>query len=288
MKTARCSGVLNKFFNIAVNHPDAKKSARYRRVLVSTELVNATQGIEICENEEWRSEEFYFGHSLMLLPQPCLAPHHPCLVPHHPMFGTKLHLVSNSLSGTPPSLSGTISSPCLEPYLYLVSHPMSGTLPLTRTVSLSGIPSPVWYPIISAPPLLSCPSALPHLVLAAPIWPLTAPYSPPDLAPDGSILELVPPVPSFLLLPSVPFLAIWPSWPHYSIWLSAFLLLPYHPLLFGPIPDPIPTPSNIITKGPSTQKRNLSFSEFPSFLIFISISSHVGSISPHMVPSTWK
>ena len=95
-----------------------------------------------------RSEEFHFGDSLMLLPYPCLAPHHAlsstpsfhvwnptcirytttcigytitciwytttCLVPHHPC------LVSHNITGT---------HPCLEPHH--VSNP---------------IPCPFWYP----------------------------------------------------------------------------------------------------------------------------------------------
>ena len=100
----------------------------------------------------------------MLLPYPCLAPHHPlsgtpsshvwyptciwyaitciwytticiwytttCLVPYHPC------MVTLFLSGTPPSLSG------ISPH-YL--HP-----PLSRTQSYvwNPIPSPVWYPTL--------------------------------------------------------------------------------------------------------------------------------------------
>ena len=44
-----------------------------------------------------RSEEFYFGDSLMLLPYPWLAPHHPYLVPQHPLSGT---LSSHALKPT--------------------------------------------------------------------------------------------------------------------------------------------------------------------------------------------
>ena len=53
------------------------------------------------------------------------------------------------------------------------------------------------------------------------------------------------------------------------------------PCLSPPAPT-TPTPLNIITKGPLHTKGNLSFSEFPSFLMFVSISPCVSSISPHM------
>ena len=127
-----------------------------------------------------------------------------CLVPHHPLSGTHLCLVLHPLSGTPPHVWNPIT--CLQ------LHPM----PVT--------PSPVWYPIpclISHPqcptppqcphPTILSPGPLPHLVLAAPVWPLTAPYSP-DLASGCPPSET---------------------------------LTPCHPP-----PAPTPTLSNIITKCP--------------------------------------
>ena len=90
--------------------------------------------------------------------QPCLIPYHSCLVPHHP------YLVPHH--------------PCLIPHLCLVSHHMTGTPPLSGTPLCvwNPIPSPVWYPIsVTLPHHLLC-STPPHLAMAAPIWPLTAPY----------------------------------------------------------------------------------------------------------------
>ena len=119
----------------------------------------------------------------MLLPYPCLAPHHflsgtasshvwnptciwhtttciwyttTCLVPHHPC------LVSHH--------------PCPVPHLCLVSHH------ITEKPPQSGTPSCVWNPIpcLASHPVPHCHylahSTLHPLAIAAPIWPLAAPY----------------------------------------------------------------------------------------------------------------
>ena len=182
----------------------------------------------------------------MLLPHPCLAPHHPlsstpsshvwnptciwypipCLEPHH-------------LCLVPPS------SPVWNPIRCLVSRPMTSTPPLYGTPSLSGIPSLVPHltnVLVPLPPsgpwyfhlASNCP--LPHWPLAAPIWPsYTLPSGPPgpnwpcpiwlpDIPSCSTTpchLALLPPtIPSFpaIWIPAIPLLslplpAIWPSCP---------------------------------------------------------------------------
>ena len=121
----------------------------------------------------------------MLLPYPCLAPHHSLsgtpsshvwnpylhLVCHHlHLVYHHLHLVYHHLSGTPPSLHGT--------------PPMSGIPP--HYWNLTAVWNPIMCPEITShlltgiPP--QCPIATilhtvphPHLAIATPIWPLTVP-----------------------------------------------------------------------------------------------------------------
>ena len=141
----------------------------------------------------------------MLLPYPCLAPHHPlsgissshvqkptciwhhipcisyttrciwytttCLVPHHPSLAPHHPCLVLYHPYLVPH------HPCLVPDLCLVSHHMTGTPPLSGTPPCVWNPSHphVWYPTLVPHP--QYPHH--HLAIFAPIWPLTAP----DLVP---------------------------------------------------------------------------------------------------------
>ena len=218
------------------------------------------------------------------IPSPYLDPTFPCLefhphiwTPHPhvwnpiPMSGIP-SLVQNSIpcleshphvwnpiscldmSGIP-FLSGT-PSPCLEP------HPQSGTPSLVwnpiptqcpHPTPSAPTPPPVPPPYHLAPTPLSCPQyPFLHLVLATPVWPITALY-PPDLAPGCPHPELLPP---------------------------AALLLP-----------PAPTLSNIITKGPLHLKRKFGFSEFSKFFdVHFNLTSHGFNLTScnNIFYLTWK
>ena len=198
-----------------------------------------------------------------------------------------------SMSGTLPSLSGTPPSiryptcvwypttllephPCLEPYL------MSGIPPQGPMATiLPAVPYPT----------LAIAAAIWHLTALYPlIWPLPAhhleillhatPNTPsnchlalmhPDISPP-SCLALLPPA-----IPSHPHYLVLLAPTPCPIWLPA--IAPPAPLPQSQSGPPAHTPQNIITKGPFHPKGNLSFSKFPSFPMFVSISHHVGSIS---------
>ena len=121
-----------------------------------------------------RSEEFHFGDLLMMLPYPCLAP-------HHPLSGTPSSHVWNPtciwytiicISYTTTYIWYTTTClvphhPCLVPHLCLVSHHITETPPLSGTPLCvwSPIPSPVWYPP-------QCPTATILPTVPYPLWPL--------------------------------------------------------------------------------------------------------------------
>ena len=137
----------------------------------------------------------------MLLPYPCLEPHHPCLIPHHPMCRT-----TPCASGIPPPVwQPTIPvwyptcdwypNTWLELHPCLESHQMSGT----PSHLLSGIPPQCPTP----PACLQCPTPIwPLLLLSGSNCPL-----PTDLAPACP--------PSWTPAPCHPYYppatAIWPS-----------------------------------------------------------------------------
>ena len=267
-----------------------------------------------------RREEFHFGDSLMLLPYPCLTPHHPLSGnpsshvwnPHLHLAYHHLHLVYHHLSGIPPSMScippsmsGTPLSLSSAPpslsgtHLCLVFHHITGTPPLSGIPSCvwNPIPSPVWYPTPVfhchhlawplAPTLPLFPAVPCLLAIVAPIWPLTAPYplichpclptilNSCSTTPSNCHLTLLPPA-----IPSLPchLALLVPT--HCPIGSPPLPLLPQYP---HPNLDLLPPPHQISSpKVPSTQKGNLSFSKFPSFLMFISISPRMGSISSHV------
>ena len=204
-----------------------------------------------CKKRKSRSEEFHYGDSLMLLPHPCLSPHHPisgtlsciwytitCLVPHYPC------LVSHHPYLVP-------HNPCLVPHLCLVSHLMTWTHPclepnhVSGTPSLCSIPSTVWY---------STPVPHPHLAIAAPIWPLTAlyPWSGPWLPTILNSCAIPPPLPQQLL--SGPCAPCHPL-PPCDLALLAVLPLPHlapcHPPPALPLPATAIWPSCPLTSPPS-------------------------------------
>ena len=238
----------------------------------------------------------------------------PCLVLHHPLSGTPPASGITPLSGTPPSLSG-IPPPCLEAHLCLVSHPMTGIPPLSGTPSfvcnptLARTPSLVWYPT-PVPHSTILPSAPPHLALAVKNWPLMFCPLPPNLAPGylfsnscplppSSCLHHPQQLPSGLPAPCHPLPPL-PSGPHCPclIWLSAILPPAHHHIPSSPpTPPPHPQPGSHVPTPPTKyhhqkssqpKKEILRFSEFLSFLVFISILPCMGSIPPHVLPSTQK
>ena len=134
----------------------------------------------------------------MLLP-------YPCLVPHHPLSGTPSSQAETLPASDIPSpasgihhlylvyphLSGT-HHPCLvhQPSLSATQPSLPGTPPVSGNPPHYWNPTPVCNPIICLEPRpipclvfhpvphhhhLSC-STLPPLAIAAPTWPLTAPY----------------------------------------------------------------------------------------------------------------
>ena len=201
------------------------------------------------------SEEFYFGD--------------PYLTTYHPMSGTHLCLVSDSLSGTPslvcnPTLSRIPSTvwnfiPCLVSY------------PSVHTTTI--LPPPYLAPNCPTPDLTP---GYPHLELLSPATLLLSHYPPataiwPSFSLPCHLVLLTSTVPApicLLTIPSCPTTpAIWPSCLHHPP--------PYLVLLPLPLTHRISSPKSLLPK-----KGNLSFSKFLSFLMFISISPHVGSISP--------
>ena len=244
----------------------------------------------------------------MLLPYPPIIP---CLVPYHSMYGTQpASGIPPPPPGIPPPTSG-IPPPVWYPTIHVwypnipVWYPTIPiwypTIPVWYSTCdwypttllephyVSGIPShalsgiPHQYPTATILPTVPNPP----LPIAAPIWPLTAPYS------------LIWPIPAHhleLLLHTttlLPATAIWPSCPYHPLPPlpsgtpgpnSLSHLAPHHcpfcPHYPHPNLDLLPPPHQISSpKVPFTQKGNLSFSEFPSFSMFISISPHMGSIS---------
>ena len=158
---------------------------------------------------------------------------------------------------------------------------MSGTPLLSRKPLgvWNPFPFPVWYPTPVPHPhhlAYSIASLFGHccsyLASNCPLPPDLAPACPPSWYPIPchphypQQLPSGPPAPAILSFSSHLALLVptpCPSCPHY-----------HHPNL-----DLLPPTHQISSpKIPTTHKGNFSFSEFPSFLIFISISPRVGSI----------
>ena len=163
--------------------------------------------------------------------------------PCHPLLSGHLVL----LAPTTPAPSGSLPPPLLPHHPQkLPSGPPAPCHPLPPWSSgppCPHFPYPIWLPAISPPAPPSTETAIwPSCTLSSP--PLSAiwPSLPQCSYPSGSL-----PSPS---CPTTP--TIWPSCPTAH-------LLPHLP-----------------------QKEKLSFSEFPSFPMFVSITPHVGSISPHL------
>ena len=238
---------------------------------------------------------------------PCLVPHHSYLVPYHPC------LVSHHITGTPP-LSGIPSCvwnpipspvwyPIPVPHCHHLAHSTPPHLVIAAPICHLTTPCPLIWPLPAHPLelLLHATPTTPincHLALIHPAIPSLQPSGPPcPTAPaaSGSLLSASCPT---TLLPHHPLAPPPPQMPHLSLLSPAIPSLPCHLALLVPTPCPIllpaiappapTTPTPVWTscphptkypKVPFTQKGNLSFSKFPSFPMFVSISPCVGSIS---------
>ena len=169
-----------------------------------------------------------------------MVPHHPCLLPH-------LYMVSHHMTGTPP-LSRTPSHPLSGmPYPHHLAHstlPPSGhycsylapysTLPLIQPLPAHHLEL---LPHVTPTILSNCHLALMHPPIT-PSWPSGTPC-PTATVPSGSL----PSASS----PTTP--AIWPSCPttpsncHLALLPSAIPTVPCHLALLAPTPCPIWLPA---------------------------------------------
>ena len=92
--------------------------------------------------------------------------------------------------------------------------------------------------------------------------------------------QQLPSCPSAPAIPSLPYIPFLPC--HMALLAPTTLshLAFCQPLC--PHPHMVPTPPNIITKGPLHPKKKFEFFRVPSFLMSVSISPRMGSISPRV------
>ena len=217
------------------------------------------------------------------------------------------------VSGIPPHYCNctTVWNPitCLEPYPIpcLVSHP-SALLPpsclqypalIWPLLLLSDSYSLIWllpahYLELHATPITPATAIWPSCTLPSPpqaIWPSFSHCPSPIWLPAISLLSHhpchlallpqhppAPPPPATAIRPSCPLLSL-PSLPSGTPGPNSLSHLapchcPSYPNYSHPNLELLPTPHQISSpKVPSTQKGNLSFSEFPSFSMFVLISN---------------
>ena len=204
----------------------------------------------------WYSNTLVWNLTMCVEPHPipCLVSHPstlpPLSCPQYPppsghccsFLASNYPLPPDLAPACPPSWTPAHATPTTPSncHLALMHHPIPPSWP-------SGPPCPTAPAPSGSLPSTSCPTT-PAIWLSCPWHPL--PPLPSGTPGPNSLSHLAP--------------CHCPSCPHYP-----------HPNL-----DLLPPPHQISSpKVPSTQKENLSFSEFPSFLMFVSISPCVGSIS---------